>query len=124
MKKLRVLCVAVFLSWIAVTLLHTQQAEPNPKPDARYKTDILIVVGHPDDDVEVTSYVAKLIEQQHKKVAVVYGTRGNSGGNAAGAEQANALSDIREIEARQSLASYGITNAWFLPGSDPPGSDV
>src|SRR5947208_3459565 len=124
MKNICVLCAAFVLSLIAVTFLHAQQAEPNPQPDARYKADILIVVGHPDDDVEVTSYVARLIEQQHKKVAVVYGTRGNSGGNAAGAEQANALSDIREIEARQSLASYGITNAWFLHGSDTPGADV
>jgi len=124
MKNIRVLCVAVFLSCIAVTFLHAQQAEPNPQPDARYKVDILIVVGHPDDDVEVTAYVAKLIEQQQKKVAVVYGTRGNSGGNAAGAEQANALADIREMEARHSLASYGITNAWFLHGSDTPGGDV
>ena len=56
-----------------------QQAPPNPQPDARYKLDILIVVGHPDDDIAVTSYVAKLIEQQHKRVGVLYGTRGNSG---------------------------------------------
>jgi len=104
---------------------HSQtQAPPNPEPDARYKVDILEVVGHPDDDIEVTAYVAKLIEQQHKRVAVVYTTRGNSGGNAAGAEQANALADIREMEARHSLASYGITNAWFLHGSDTPGADV
>ena len=57
-------------------------------------------------------------------MAVVYTTRGNSGGNAAGPEQANALADIREMEARHSLASYGITNAWFLHGSDTPGADV
>lgn len=104
---------------------HSQtQAPPNPEPDSRYKVDILEVVGHPDDDIEVTAYVAKLIEQQHKRVAVVYTTRGNSGGNAAGPEQSNALADIREMEARHSLASYGITNAWFLHGSDTPGADV
>jgi LmbE family N-acetylglucosaminyl deacetylase len=101
-----------------------QQAPPNPEPDGRYKVDILEVVGHPDDDIEVTAYVAKLIEQQHKRVAVVYMTRGNSGGNAAGPEQSNALADIREMEARHSLASYGIYNAWFLHGSDTPGADV
>ena len=109
---------------ICVSRSNSQQAEPNPEPDARYKVDILIIVGHPDDDIEVAAYVAKLIEQQHKRVAVVYGTRGNSGGNAAGSEQANALADIREMEARHSLASYGITNAWFLHGSDTPGGDV
>jgi LmbE family N-acetylglucosaminyl deacetylase len=101
-----------------------QQAPPYPGPDERYKVDILEVVGHPDDDIEVAAYVAKLIEQQHKRVAVVYMTRGNSGGNAAGPEQANALADIREMEARHSLASYGINNAWFLHGSDTPGADV
>jgi LmbE family N-acetylglucosaminyl deacetylase len=102
----------------------SQPAPPYPAPDERYKVDILEVVGHPDDDIEVAAYVAKLIEQQHKKVAVVYTTRGNSGGNAAGPEQSHALADIREMEARHSLASYGINNAWFLHGSDTPGADV
>jgi LmbE family N-acetylglucosaminyl deacetylase len=108
-----------------VSLSQSQQAAPaNPEPDSRYKVDILEVVGHPDDDIEVAAYVAKLIEQQHKRVAVIYTTRGNSGGNAAGLEQANALADVREMEARRSLASYGITDAWFLHGSDTPGADV
>jgi len=118
-------CLVLALVFIAgVSRSNSQQAEPNPQPDARNRVDILIVVGHPDDDIEVAAYVAKLIEQQHKTAAVVYGTRGNSGGNAAGSEQANALADIREMEARHSLASYGITNAWFLHGSDTPGGDV
>src|SRR5215470_13814783 len=118
----------VFVTFLftCITFLSSraQQAEPNPQPDARYKVDILIVVGHPDDDIEVAAYVAKLIEEQHKKVSVVYGTRGNSGGNAAGPEQAKALADIREMEARHSLASYGIKNAWFMHGPDTPGGDV
>lgn len=114
----------LFMLIAAVPPSRSQQAAPNPEPDSRYKVDILEVVGHPDDDVEVAAYVAKLIEQQHKRVAVVYTTRGNSGGNAAGPEQSNALADIREMEARHSLASYGITDAWFLHGSDTPGGDV
>ena len=119
-------CFAVLLVFVmtAIRSGYSQQAPPNPEPDSRYKVDNLEVVGHPDDDSEVTAYVAKLIEQQHKRVAVVYTTRGNSGGNAAGAEQAQALADIREMEARHSLASYGITHAWFLHGSDTPGGDV
>jgi LmbE family N-acetylglucosaminyl deacetylase len=100
------------------------QAPALPEPDVRYKVDILLVVGHPDDDIEVAAYLAKAIEQQHKRAAVVYMTRGNSGGNAFGLEQAKALADVREMEARHSLASYGITNAWFLRGSDTPGGDV
>ncbi len=118
------LFLALFLLCLSLPAAQSQQAPPNPEPDARYKVDILIVVGHPDDDIEVTSYVAKLIEEQHKSVAVVYGTRGNSGGNAAGQEQSKALADVREMEARHSLASYGITNAWFLSGPDTPGGDV
>lgn len=102
----------------------SQQAPPNPQPDSRFKLDILVIVGHPDDDIMVAAYAAKIIEHQRKRVGVVYGTRGNSGGNAAGPEQASALGDIREMEARHSLASYGITEAWFLHGSDTPGGDV
>ena len=120
----RNLLIALLFACLAVPRSPAQQADANPLADARYKVDILIVVGHPDDDIEVAAYAAKQIEQQHKKFAVVYCTRGNSGGNAAGPEQANALADIREMEARHSLASYGITNAWFLHGSDTPGADV
>lgn len=120
----RNLLITVFIACISASLANAQKAESNPQPDARYKVDILIVVGHPDDDIEVAAYVAKLIEEQHKTVGVVYGTRGNSGGNAAGPEQSKALSDIREMEARHSLSSYGIKNAWFLHGPDTPGGDV
>src|SRR5207248_850516 len=118
--------VVLFLSFVSVGIGRAQSrtASPIPEPDSRYKVDILVVVGHPDDDVEVAAYLAKVIEQQHKRAAVVYMTRGNSGGNAAGQEQAHALADIREMEARQSLASYGINLAWFLHGSDTPGADV
>jgi LmbE family N-acetylglucosaminyl deacetylase len=115
----------IFASIIAVApRSQAQQAPPYPAPDERYKVDILEVNGHPDDDIQFAAYVAKLVEQQHKRVAVIYTTRGNSGGNAAGPEQSKALADIREMEARHSLASYGITHAWFLHGSDTPGGDV
>src|SRR5262252_6277197 len=119
-----ILLAALMIASVSITNARAQQAEASPQPDARYKVDILIVVGHPDDDIEVAAYIAMLIEKQHKTVAVVYGTRGNSGGNAAGPEQSKALSDIREMEARHSLASYGITHAWFLHGPDTPGGDV
>jgi LmbE family N-acetylglucosaminyl deacetylase len=122
--KWNCLLLVVFVGALGISCLQAQQAPPNPQPDVRYKLDILIVVGHPDDDIEVTSYIAKLIEQHHKRVGVLYGTRGNSGGNAAGPEQAKALADIREMEARRSLASYGITDAWFMHGPDTPGGDV
>lgn len=124
MKSNHLLWIVLFTLSFGMLSSPAQQAEPSPQPDSRYKVDILIVVGHPDDDSEIAAYIAKLIEQEHKTAAVVYGTRGNSGGNAAGSEQSLALADIREMEARHSLASYGITNAWFLHGSDTPGGDV
>src|SRR2546430_10726988 len=43
--------------------------------------------------------------------------------NAVGYEQSTALADVREMEARHSLATYGINDAWFLHGSDTPGAD-
>jgi len=121
----RYLSFSLFLILSSRILLCAQSQAPElPQPDSRYKVDILLVVGHPDDDIEVAAYLAQAIEQGHKRAAVVYMTRGNSGGNAIGLEQAKALADVREMEARHSLASYGITNAWFLGGSDTPGGDV
>ncbi|PYU00052.1 MAG: hypothetical protein DMG38_09195 [Acidobacteria bacterium] len=124
MKLRNVMCLWAVALFTIQAVRAQQEAQSNPPPDARYKVDVLIVVGHPDDDVEVAPYLAQLIEEQHKRAAVVYATRGNSGGNAAGPEQASALADVREMEARHSLASYGITDAWFLHGSDTPGGDV
>ena len=95
-----------------------------PPPDDRYKADILLVVAHPDDDTDVSTYLWKAVLDQGKRVAVVFTTRGNSGGNAVGMEQSKTLAAVREIEARRSLAERGITNVWFLHGSDTPTQDV
>src|SRR6202795_416225 len=91
--------------------------------DERYKTDILLVVAHPDDEGAATPYLARAIDEG-KRVAVVYGTRGSSGANEAGAEQATALGEIREIEARRADAVLGIDKAWFLGGKDTASQDV
>src|ERR1700677_3060086 len=101
-----------------------QTAPPIPKPDDRYKADILLVVAHPDDDTGVSNYITRASLDQHKRVAVIFTTRGNSGGNALGMEQAKAMADEREMEARTSLAVSGISNIWFLHGSDTPTQDV
>ena len=97
---------------------------PLLQPDDRYKADILVVVAHPDDETMVSGYLARAIYDQHKRVAVVFGTRGDGGGNAAGNEQAAALGAEREIEGRRALAALGIFNVWFLGGPDTPGQDV
>ena len=93
-------------------------------PDERYKADILLVVAHPDDDTLVTSYLARAIFDQHKRVAVVYCTRGDSGGNAEAREHARALGLVREIEGRRAMSFLGITNVWFLDGRDTASQDV
>ena len=76
-----------------------QEPKALPLPDERYKTDILLVVAHPDDEGAATPYLARALDD-HKRVAVIFGTHGSSGANEAGAEQAEALGAVREIEAR------------------------
>ena len=56
------------------------RAQSAAAPDERYKVDILLVVAHPDDEGAATPYLARAIDDEHKRVAVVFGTRGSSGG--------------------------------------------
>ena len=93
-------------------------------PDERFKTDILLVVAHPDDETVVSSYLARASFDQHKRIAVVYSTRGDSGANAAGREHARALGLVRESEGRRAVSSLGITNVWFLDGRDTVSQNV
>jgi len=99
-------------------------APTNPGSDERYKTDILLIVAHPDDDSLAAPYLAKAIYDEHRHVSVIYGTRGDAGGNAVGNEQAASLGAVREIEGRRALASMGILDVWFLNAPDTPGQDV
>src|SRR5258706_2778603 len=105
-----------------------QTAAPAPQvvkgPDERFKADILVVVAHPDDEGGVTPYLARAIYDEHKRVAVVYATRGGSGGNDYSREHGPDLADIREQEARQACAKLGITNVWFLEGKDTASQNV
>jgi LmbE family N-acetylglucosaminyl deacetylase len=93
-------------------------------PDDRYKADLLLIVAHPDDDVVIGGYLARIALDEHKRVAVLYCTNGDGGGNAVGNEAGVSLGQMREIEARQALAFLGIHNVWFLPGHDTPGQNV
>ncbi|HEV2114762.1 MAG TPA: PIG-L family deacetylase [Terriglobales bacterium] len=100
-----------------------KQAPPYPAPDERYKADILVVVAHPDDDMGAAPYVARAMDQG-KRAAVIFCTRGNSGSNYVGNEQATSLGAIREVEGRRAEAALGVYNVWFLNGPDTPGQDV
>src|SRR5579864_268965 len=120
MKRLALL---VFILLPAPLRGGAQEAKSLPSADERYKADILLVVAHPDDEGAATPYLARALDEG-KHVAVAFGTRGSSGANEAGAEQAAALGAIREIEARRALATMGITNVWFLGGKDTASQDV
>ena len=123
---MRKFILAAALLFLTFNQLPTSQAQVNTarQPDDRFKADVLVIVAHPDDETEVTGYLARAIFDQQKRVAIIFGTRGNSGGNAAGAEQAGALGAEREIEGRRAADAFGITNVWFLNGPDTPGQDV
>ncbi len=116
-KKFGYLLSCVFLLG-SVAFGQLPQAPPSPGPDARYKADILVMVAHPDDESLVASYLAREAFDGHKRIAVTFGTCGNSGGNTVGYEQAASLCAVREIEVRRALESLGIMNVWFLDGVD------
>jgi len=118
----RFVLLSFFPYFLALAQLPT--APPNPPSDDRYKADILLIVAHPDDDSLAAPYLAKAIYEEHKHVSVIYGTRGNAGGNAVGNEQAASLGAVREIEGRRALASMGILDVWYLNSPDTPGQDV
>src|SRR5579859_3230729 len=113
---------------LAGTYCLTSAQEQAPKKlsgaDERFKADILVVVAHPDDEGAVTPYLARAIYDLHKTVAVVFGTRGGSGGNDYRREQGQAMAGVREIEARQACAKLGIDKVWFLGGKDTASQNV
>jgi LmbE family N-acetylglucosaminyl deacetylase len=123
MSRISVIFVMV-LSPLIVAPEIAPAAQATKGPDERVKTDILLVVAHPDDEGGVTPYLARAIYDEHKRVAVVYTTRGGSGGNDYSREHGMALADIREQEARQACAKLGITNVWFLDGKDTASQNV
>jgi len=109
---------------ILATGVVAQESQKIKGPDERYNVDILVVVAHPDDEGAVTPYLARAIYDLHKTVAVVFGTRGGSGGNDYRREHGPAMADVREVEARQACAKLGIDKVWFLGGKDTASQNV
>jgi len=114
---------SLLLFAVTLSAAFAQVIKPVP-PDDRFKADIMVIVAHPDDETMVTAYLARAIFDEHKRVAVIFGTRGDGGGDATGQEQAAALGAEREIEARRALGVLDVANVWFLGGPDTPGQDV
>jgi LmbE family N-acetylglucosaminyl deacetylase len=100
------------------------QAPANPPPDKRFKTDILLILAHPDDETAIGSFLAKMVFDEQRTVSAVYLNRGDGGGNSIGNEQSLAMANIREIEVRRALAKFGIFNVWILDGGDTPAQDL
>ena len=102
------------------------QAQPPqaaPKPDDRFKADLLLIVAHPDDESGVSAYLAQLLDQG-KKVEAVYLTHGEAGHNNMGSERGPSLGLVREMELRHAMLQLGVQNVWFLDGKDTPSQDV
>src|ERR1700731_1652368 len=123
-QSMKRLAMFVFALLVAPLYGGAQEAKPLPAPDVRFKVAILLVVAHPDDEGAATPYLARAIYDEHKRVAVVFATRGGSGGNDYSREHGPALADIREQEARQACAALGIVNVWFLDGKDTASQNV
>ncbi|MCC6396938.1 MAG: PIG-L family deacetylase [Bacteroidetes bacterium] len=113
-----------FILGLAVPAIAQPEAGQWHGPEERWKTDILLVVAHPDDETAVGAYLARAVFDEGKSAAIVYCNKGTGGGNSRGVEQASAMGLIREIEARRATAFLGIDRVWFLNGRDTPGQDV
>jgi LmbE family N-acetylglucosaminyl deacetylase len=118
-----------FVILITVTALVSTLSAQSPrtwspqKPDDRLKADLLLLVAHPDDDTLAGPYLARAVGEEKRRVAVIFMTSGDSGGNQSGAERGTALGMIRRIEGLRGLATLGITNVWYLGGHDTAGQD-
>jgi LmbE family N-acetylglucosaminyl deacetylase len=112
------------LAFAAALCAYAQAPDVSNLTADRFKADLLIVVAHPDDETIAGSYLARAIFDEHKRVAVVFATRGNTGGNEVGPQQAASLGAIREIEGRRALGYFGVTNVWFLGAPDTAVQDV
>jgi len=122
--KFNILILIQFIILVAICFSQIPVAPPTPKPDPRFKTDILLIVPHPDDETAIASYLAKAVYDLNKKVAIIYLNQGSGGGNSTGIEQSKSLARIREIEVRRATAALGIDLIWFLDGVDTPGQDL
>jgi LmbE family N-acetylglucosaminyl deacetylase len=124
---LKCTCLLAFPIFFLTSFVYAQEGATAPallQPDVRFKADVLLVVAHEDDEVMIAGYLAKLALDEHKRVAVVYVTNGDGGGNAVGNEAGAALGQERQMEARRALQSIGIENVWFLNQHDTPNQNV
>lgn len=114
----RILLLCVYGSLLGAIPVARSTTAPALQTDDRFKADILLIVAHSDDEIDVAGYLARAIYDQHKRVAVVFTTHAEISANTIGTIRGDALGAERDIEGRQALASLGISNVWFLNGPD------
>src|ERR1043165_7083391 len=110
-----VVALALLFSFQSLSVRAQSTAYASPKPDERFKADILLVVAHSEDETgDVAAYLARAVFDQHRRVAVVCVENGHNGSNNFGPEWGKSLGLIRPMEAQHALASLGVTNFWVL----------
>src|SRR5262249_11824307 len=113
---------AVVLGLSLISALHA--ASIPTEPDARFKTDVLLIVAHPDDESGgIAAYLARLLDEK-KRVAALYLTRGDAGQNNMGTERGKSLGLVREMELRHALNELRVQNVWILGYPDTPSQNV
>src|SRR5260370_25869639 len=110
--------VAVFMMLLSPLRIGAQEAKPLLSADERFKADILLVVAHPDDEGGATPYLARAIYDEHKRVAVVFATRGGSGGDCYFRRPWPAPAGICVAEGGQAGAGGGIKQVWVCHRDD------
>lgn len=93
-------------------------AEAESTPPDILKTDLLFVGAHPDDETGIASTLARYALAENKVVGCVYATRGEGGGNMAGAQWGAALGILREAELKNCLNRLGVRHLCFLDKLD------
>jgi len=82
------------------------------------KTDILAVFAHPDDETGMAATLAHYAWGRSARIAHVYCTRGEGGGNMVGTHAGPALGALREAELQQCLQRLGVRHVRFLDQLD------
>jgi LmbE family N-acetylglucosaminyl deacetylase len=106
--------IIVLLCLLGYTAGSSQSPPPQPDLADSYKADLLLIVAHEDDDTAFSNYLARAVFDEHRRVAVVFITKGDAGDSAVTALRGDALGALREVEARQAMAFFGISEVWFL----------
>ena len=93
----------------------SESSEPSvPWGAALLKADMIVVFAHPDDETGMAPTLAYYALGQNRRIAALYATRGEGGGNMVGRQAGAALGLLRESELRQCLDSLGVERAYFL----------